>query len=177
MQRVAGSPSVCSTCTRYLWLVKHRWPLYSPGMSCQTHSGGAQLSTLVMPAANGTVLHVCLYVEHFGTQKPNRDLQRANKGISHMFQVVWGCWLMPQLSGHIQEPKLRVSTFTWQLLHLQSKLNILLQAWWVFFVGFLFRRDESVSKDCLFSPSLSTVQYIARISVSFCSHATWSEGK
>lgn len=95
--------------------------------SCQTSSGGALLPALAMPVSKP---NVCLFAELFGTQKPNWHLQCANMGTSHTFQEVWGGWLMPQLSGLFQEPKLRVLTFTWQLLHLQSKFNTLLQEWW-----------------------------------------------
>lgn len=75
-------------------LAHEGWLLYSPGMSRQTCSGGAQLSILVMPAANGAVVHMCLFVEHSG-HKSLTETCGVQKGISHTFQVVWGCWLMP----------------------------------------------------------------------------------
>lgn len=142
-------------------------PVFSWGMSCQSSSGAVQLWVCQLP--NGAAVTMCLLAELLETQKPQRRLQCANVGTSHTFWEVSGGRLTPQLSGPRQEPKPRVLTFTWELLHLQSKLNTLLQSMTgVSLVGFVFRRDELLSKYWFLFPSLSTAQYIARISISCC---------
>lgn len=122
--------SFCMQHTYKAPLVHEGWSWCSPGIHpARPALEGHCCLPWLCQLANQMVTDVCLFAELFGTQKPNWHLQCANMGTSHTLQEVWGGWLMPQLSGLIQEPKLRVLTFTWQLLHLQSKFNTLLQEW------------------------------------------------
>lgn len=93
------------------------------------------------------------------------------------FRRCWGLINAPTMGPRL-EPKPRALTFTWELLHLRSKLNTLLQSMsGASLVVFVLRRDEPLSKYWFLFLSLSKAQYIARIFISCCLCRRESKGE
>lgn len=167
----AGSPAH-STPTGHLWHMEGTLA-FSWGTSCQGSSGARSRGCASCQSQQ---------------QWPWASWQSSwgHKSPSNACSVQ--TWAPATHSGRCQEPTnaptIRPqagtkpkSQFTWELLHLQRKLNTLLQSMTgISLVGFVFRRHEPLLKYWVLFPSLSAAQYIARISISCClCNLKWGE--
>ena len=119
---------------------------------------------------NGAAANACLFAELFRTQNLNRwVLTWAPTTHFRRCREASAIRPFPGIKTESSDIRLTVAPPTEPANYPIAKMVCFFLLVFFFVVGFLFRRHEPLPKYCLFAPSLSIAQYIARISISFCS--------